>query len=59
MDWAAQSATGAFIDTCNKPKDFALNAAKFGGYGGFGGVVAGKLAHLLRVLPRQLLRLLR
>lgn len=40
MDWAAQSATGALLTPATSLKDFVLNAAKFGGYGGFGGVVA-------------------
>ena len=40
MDWAAQSATGALLTPAASAKEFALNAAKFGGYGGFGGVVA-------------------
>jgi len=40
IDWAAQSATGALLTPASSVKDFALNAAKFGGYGGLGGVVA-------------------
>ena len=40
IDWAAQSATGALLTPAASVKDFALNAAKFGGYGGLGGVVA-------------------
>ena len=40
MDWAAQSATGALLTPAASLKDFTLNAAKFGGYGGLGGVVA-------------------
>lgn len=40
MDWAAQSATGALLTPASSVKDFAINAAKFGGYGGLGGVVA-------------------
>ena len=45
IDWAAQSATGALLTPAASVKDFALNAAKFGGYGGLGGValiVTGK-----------------
>jgi hypothetical protein len=40
IDWAGQSATGALLTPAASLKDFALNAAKFGGYGGLGGVVA-------------------
>ena len=40
IDWAGQSATGSLLVPSSSFKELALNAAKFGGYGGLGGVVA-------------------
>ena len=59
MDWAAQSATGALLTPATSIKDFALNAAKLAVMVAWVVLSLRKLAHLLRVLPRQLLRLLR
>jgi hypothetical protein len=40
IDWAVQSATGAVLTPAQSVKNFATNAAKFGTFGGLGGVVA-------------------
>jgi hypothetical protein len=40
IDWAVQGATGAVLTPAQSVKNFATNAAKFGTFGGLGGVVA-------------------